>query len=172
MARARRVAIIVSVCLITCAAVTAQTPVTPEGWVVLPVDEYHTLRQRANPRPTSPAAPPVDATLTRIDYDLRVDTDTVSGRAVLTIDVLRDGWSRLQIPAGLMVREATLDGQPVALVDGPPPHVLLSHAGRSILTLDIALPLSAAAGAAARGAPTPPGAACPGVSPPERACGR
>ena len=46
------------------------------------------------------AAPPVDATLTRVDYDLRVDGDTVAGRALLTIDVLRDGWTRVQIPAG------------------------------------------------------------------------
>ncbi len=95
---------------------TAQTtplPVSPDGWVVLPVDEYRALRERANPQPPQPAAPPVDATLTRVDYDLRVENDTVAGRALLTIDVLRDGWTRVQIPAGLMVRDARLDGQPV-----------------------------------------------------------
>ena len=90
---------------------------------------------------TTTAAPPVDATLTRIDYDLRIDGDAVAGRARLTIDVLRDGWTRVQIPAGLMVRDAQLDGQPVPLVEGPPPHVLLSRAGRVVLALDIALPL-------------------------------
>jgi hypothetical protein len=132
----------------SCGAIaTAQTSATPDGWVVLPVDEYRALRDRANPPQPLPPAPPVDATLTRIDYDLRVDTDTVAGRALLTIDVLREGWTRLQIPAGLMVREATLDGQPVALVDGPPPHVLLSHAGRSILTLEVVVPLATSAGA-------------------------
>ena len=66
----------------------------------------------------------MDATLTRVDYDLRVDSDSIAGRALLTIDVLRDGWTRVQIPAGLMVRDARLDGQPVSLVEGPPPHVL------------------------------------------------
>ena len=51
-----------------------------------------------------------------------------------------------RFPAGLMVRDARLDGQPVSLVEGPPPHVLLSRAGRVVLTLDIALPLTASAG--------------------------
>ncbi|MGH9257747.1 MAG: hypothetical protein ACRD3C_24575 [Vicinamibacterales bacterium] len=121
-------------------------PVSPDGWVVLPVDEYRALRERANPQPPQPAGPPVDATLTRIDYDLRIENDTVAGRALLTIDVLRDGWTRVQIPAGLMVRDAQLDGQPVPLVEGPPPHVILSRAGRVVLTLDIALALTSSAG--------------------------
>ena len=56
--------------------------------------------------------------------------------------MLRDGWTRVQIPAGLMVRDARLDGQPVSLVEGPPPHVLLSRAGRFVLTLDIVIPLT------------------------------
>lgn len=147
MGRARLVLAVVLVCVLFAAVATTQTTNPPEGWVVLPVDEYRALRDRANPPPPTPAAPPVDATLTRIDYDLRVDTDAVAGRAVLTIDVLRDGWTRLQIPAGLMVREASLDGSPVALVDGPPPQVILSHAGRSILTLDVVIPLATSAGA-------------------------
>jgi hypothetical protein len=114
--------------------------------VVLPVDEYKALRERANPQPVQPTPPPVDATLTRIDYDLRIENDAVAGRALLTIDVMRDGWTRVQIPAGLMVRDARIDGQPVSLVEGPPPHVLLSRLGRVVLTLDIALPLTASAG--------------------------
>jgi hypothetical protein len=129
---------------------TAQTPVPPAtldgGWVVLPVDEYTALRERDNPQPAPPVAPPVDATLTHIDYDLRIENELVSGRALLTIDVMRDGWARVQIPAGLMVRDARLDGQPVSLVEGPPPHVLLSRAGRVVPTLEIALPLTSSAG--------------------------
>jgi hypothetical protein len=124
----------------------AQTPAPPDGWVVLPVDEYKALRERANPQPAPPSPPPVDATLTRIDYDLRIENDAVAGRALVTVDVMRDGWVRVQIPAGLMVRDARLDGQPVSLVEGPPPHVLLSRTGRVVLTLEIALPLTAAAG--------------------------
>jgi hypothetical protein len=88
----------------------AQTTAPPEGWVVLPLDEYKALRERAQPAPTPPAPPPVDATLTRVDYDLRVEGETVTGRARLTIDVLRDVWTRVQIPSGLLVREARLDG--------------------------------------------------------------
>lgn len=125
----------------------AQIPASPDGWVVLPVDEYRALRERASPQPPQPAAPPVDATLTRVDYELRVESESVAGRALLTIDVLRDGWTRVQIPAGLMVRDARLDGQPVSLVEGPPPYVLLSRAGRVVLTLDIVIPLASSAGA-------------------------
>src|SRR6185503_5659457 len=128
------------------AGLIAQTPAPADGWVVLPVEEYRALRERAIPPAPLPPAPPVDATLTRVDYDLRVDSDSISGRALLTIDVLKAGWTRVQIPAGLMVRDARLDGQPVSLVDGPPPHVLLSRAGRSALTLDIVIPLTASAG--------------------------
>ena len=127
-------------------AQTPVPPVPPDGWVVLPVDEYKALRERANPQPVQPTPPPVDATLTRIDYDLRIENDAVAGRALLTIDVMRDGWTRVQIPSGLMVRDARIDGQPVSLVEGPPPHVLLSRSGRVVLTLDIALPLTASAG--------------------------
>src|SRR5262245_11401028 len=157
MDRARLVLAAVLVCVCFLGAVPiAQTAAPPDGWVVLPVDEYRALRDRANPPPPTVASPPVDATLTRVDYDLRVDTDAVTGRAVLTIDVLRDGWTRLQIPAGLMVREASLDGQPVALVDGPPPHVLLSRAGRSILTLDVVIPLTTSAGAESMALPASP----------------
>ena len=144
MGRARLVLATVVVSLLPRIA-PAQQP--PDGWVVLPVDEYRTLREKAIPPPPVAATPPMDATLTRIDYDLRADGDTVSGRVALTIDVLRDGWTRLQIPAGLMACEASLDGQPVTLVGGPPPHVLLSRSGRSVLTLDVVLALAASAGA-------------------------
>src|SRR6185369_7809315 len=103
-----------------------------------------------------PVPPPVDATLTRVDYDLRVDGDAVTGRARLTIDVLRDAWTRVQIPSGLLVRDARLDGQPVSLVGGASPHVLLSRAGRFVLALDLALPLAAAAGSESIALPPSP----------------
>jgi hypothetical protein len=134
------------VCAMAIARATFAQTTTPEGWVVLPVDEYRALRERANPQPPQPASPPIDATLTRVDYELRADGDAVSGRALLTIDVLREGWTRVQIPAGLMVRDARIDGQPVSLVEGPPPHVLLSRAGRVVLTLDMVMPLASSAG--------------------------
>jgi hypothetical protein len=124
---------------------SAQAP-APDGWVVLPVDEYRALRARANPDQPPPAGPPVEATLTRVDYELRIEGESVAGRALLTIDVLRDGWTKVQIPAGFMVRDARLGGQPMPLVEGPPPYVLLSRAGRVVLALDIVMPLAASAG--------------------------
>src|SRR3954464_5022618 len=125
----------------------AQEPPRADGWVVLPVDEYRALRARAFPETPDPPPPPVDATLTRVDYDLRVAGESVVGQARLTIDVLKQGWASVQVPPGLLVRDARIDGRPTALVDGPPPRVLLSRAGRSTLTLEIVLPLSVAAGA-------------------------
>jgi hypothetical protein len=134
----------------------AQTTAPPEGWVVLPLDEYKALREKAQPPPAASTPPPVDATLTRVDYDLRVDGDAVSGRARLTIDVLRDGWTRVQVPSGLLVRDAQLDGQPVSIVAGAAPHVLLSRAGRFVLALDLALPLTTSAGAESIALPPSP----------------
>ena len=122
------------------------------GWVVISVPEYRALRVKAYPTEREPEPPPVDATLTRVDYDLRVDTDLASGRATLTVDVLKNGWVRVPIPAGLFVREAKLDGKSLSLAppaagkDGTQLSALLSHPGRSVITLEIALPISSSAG--------------------------
>jgi hypothetical protein len=130
----------------------AQTAAHSPGWVVLPVDEYRTLHARAYPSEREPEAPPVEATLTRLDYDLRINGDLASGRATLTVDVLKDGWVRVPIPSGLLVREARLDGKLVSLVPsasgkaGGQLSALLSHPGRAILLLDIALPVAILAG--------------------------
>src|SRR5579859_7048358 len=123
------------------------------GWVVISVSDYENLRARAYPGERAPEPPPVDATLSRVDYDLHILGELATGRASLTIDVLRDGWVRVPIPAGLLVREARLDGKLVSLVTntslskgGHQPAVVLSHAGRAVLQLDIALPVNASAG--------------------------
>ncbi|HEX8836889.1 MAG TPA: hypothetical protein VF748_08140 [Candidatus Acidoferrum sp.] len=130
----------------------AQGDSPDSGWVVLTISEYRSLYTKAHPSEVEPEAPPVDATLTRVDYDLRIDGELATGRANLTVDVLRDGWVRVPIPPGLLVREARLDGKLVSLVPDAPGkgggHVaaLLSHSGRSVLQLDIALPVVATAG--------------------------
>ncbi|HEU4390687.1 MAG TPA: hypothetical protein VFV34_22980, partial [Blastocatellia bacterium] len=131
----------------------AQTPAAADGWVVLPVNDYRALRDAAFPSERDPEPPPVDATLTRVDYDLKVDGDLASGEARLAIDVIKEGWVRVAIPAGLMVREAKLDGKPVSLVSQPTAekgsgasYVLLSRTGRASLTLAIVAPVSSVAG--------------------------
>src|SRR5262245_10913074 len=90
------------------APVEAQTAAAPrtEGWVVIPVEEYRALRLRAFPPDRPPDPPPVDATLTRVEYELRVDGDAATGQARLTVDVLKAGWVSIEIPQGLMVRAA------------------------------------------------------------------
>ncbi len=90
-----------------------------DGWVVLPVGEYTALRRAAFPADAEPIPPPIEATLSRIDYDLKVEGDLASGEARLTVDVIKDGWVRLAMPDGLMVQEANLDGRPVTLVTRP-----------------------------------------------------
>lgn len=122
------------------------------GWVVIPVEEYRVLRAKAYPVEHDPEPPPLDATLTRVDYDLHVLGDLATGRANLTVDVLKDGWVRVPVPTGLLVREARLDGKLVSLVPGTAgknaTHLcaLLSHAGRSVLALDIDVPVTANTG--------------------------
>jgi hypothetical protein len=122
------------------------------GWVVIPVEDYRALRAKAFPIEPEPDPPPVQATLTRVDYDLQVTGDVARGRAALTVDVLKDGWVRVPVPSGLLVREARLDGKLVSLVFGAPGKgagqltAVLSHAGRSVLMLDIALPVASSPG--------------------------
>jgi hypothetical protein len=140
------------------AKAAAQNTEHSPGWVVLPVEEYRALHERAYPIERQPEPPPVEATLTRVDYDLRINGEAAgagelaSGRATLTIDVLKDGWVRVPIPAGLLVREARLDGKLVSLVSsvggkgGNQLSALLSHAGRAVLLLDIVLPVASSAG--------------------------
>ena len=122
------------------------------GWVVIPVDEYKVLRAKAYPAEPNPEPPPVEATLTRVDYDLHVAGELAEGRADLTVDVLKDGWVRVPIPRGLLVREARLDGKLVSLVPSPQGKsagqlsALLSRPGRLVLALDIDVPVTTSTG--------------------------
>lgn len=139
--------------LLLCArSAPAQTASHAPGWVVITISDYRTLHAKAYPPEREPEGPPVDATLTRVDYDLHIDGDLAAGRASLTVDVLKDGWVRVPIPPGLLVREAKLDGKLVSLVPGAAGKgtnqlsALLSRPGRAVLQLDIALPVVSTAG--------------------------
>ena len=122
------------------------------GWVVIPVAEYRTLHSRAYPVEPEPESPAVQATLTRIDYDLRINGELATGHVNLTVDVLKNGWVSVPVPTGLLVREARLDSKLVSLVPsstgkgGHQLNAVLSHPGRSVLVLEIALPVTSAAG--------------------------
>jgi hypothetical protein len=145
-------ACLLALLFISAASSMGQMAAHSPGWVVLPVDEYRTLHARAYPIERDPEPPPVEATLTRVDYDLRIDGELASGRATLTVDVLKDGWVRVPAPAGLLVREARLDGKLVSLVPGASSKAgsqlsaLLSHSGRAVLLLDIAIPVASSTG--------------------------
>src|SRR3954466_5114303 len=147
---------IAAACICSVAVAQAQEKpaesVHAAGWVVISVEQYRVLRAKAYPVEHDPEPPPLDATLTRVDYDLHVSGELATGRANLTVDVLKDGWVRVPVPAGLLVREARLDGKLVSLVPGPQGKggvhlcALLSHAGRSVLELDIDVPVTVSAG--------------------------
>lgn len=140
--------------LFLCVAPTSAQTATPsaDGWVVLPVGEYTALKRAAAPAEPQPAEPPVEATLSRIDYDLKVDGDLATGEARLTVDVIKNGWVRVAMPDGLIVRDAQLDGRPVNLAMNPTDKgpgradLLLSKTGRSVLTLKIVAPVTTVAG--------------------------
>src|SRR5690242_2171297 len=123
-----------------------------DGWVVLPVSEYAALKRAASPTEPEPEPPPVEATLSRIDYNLKIDGDLASGEARLTVDVIKNGWVRVAMPDGLIVRDAKLDGRPVNLAMNPTDQgpgradLLLSKTGRSVLTMKIVAPVTTVAG--------------------------
>src|ERR1700743_2525579 len=71
------------------------------GWVVIPIDQYEKLHAQAYPSEHDPEPPPVDATLSRVDYDLNIAGELATGHASLTIDVLKDGGGRVHIPSRL-----------------------------------------------------------------------
>lgn len=123
-----------------------------QGWVVLPAEEYRTLVKRAYPAEPKPEPPPVAATLTQVDYDLRVSGDTATGTARLTVDVLKDGWAEVGVPQGLRVRDVKIDGRPGSILgqnagaSGGVPRLLLSRPGRSQAVLEVAVPVASSAG--------------------------
>jgi microcystin-dependent protein len=121
------------------------------GWIVIPTNDYTALRARAFP--TEPEAAParIEKTLTRVEYDLKVVGELASGHANLTVDVLKEGWVRVPIPVGLLVRQARLDGKPLSLIPSGSGasgqlSAVLSRPGRAVLALDVVLPVSAASG--------------------------
>ena len=146
MTKMRMMTAVLAAAVLTAPDARAQDPSRADGWVVLGLEEYRALRARALPRTPDPAPPPVDATLTRVDYELRVNGETVTGDARLTIDVLKQGWVSVQMPAGMLVRAARIENRPTALVDGTPPRVLIGRAGRTVLSLEIVVPIEASGG--------------------------
>ena len=144
-----RLLVFVLTAIVAASPASAQDAGRGDGWVVLSIEEYRALRARAFPSSPDPAPPPVDAALTRVDYDLRVAPtgDAATGQARLTVDVLKQGWVGVQMPAGLFVRDARVDGRPTALVEGNPSRILISRAGRSTVTLEVVIPITSQGGA-------------------------
>ncbi len=142
------IALFLCACFLSVLAATAQES-RPAGWVVITVDDYRRLHDRAYP--VEPEPSPIQATLTRVDYDLQIAGDLATGKATLIVDVLKEGWVKIPIPSGLLVREARSDNKLLSLVPSSgkstsPVAAILSHPGRSTLLLDVALPVAASTG--------------------------
>lgn len=130
-------------------ALMAQDPPKSPGWVVIPVREYANLRVRAYPQPPEPEPGPVEAVLSSAEYELRVENGIASGQARFVVDVFKDGWVRVPLPSGILIREAKLDGKPVSLVPSGKSaglSAVLPKRGRSILTLQVGVPVNTSAG--------------------------
>ena len=132
-----------------------------DGWVALTIADYLKLRDQANPRPAPPPPPPARATVSETAYELTAGDGLATGTAELAIDVLDDGWVEVPLPASLFVRAARLGGRPLAIADGRhggaarrqdrgrgsgTRRILLSRKGRSLVTLDVAVPIVETAG--------------------------
>jgi hypothetical protein len=145
---------------ILCALAVFTTTVKPSlsqdsthssGWVVIPVAEYGALHARAFPVNRSAEPPAPDPMLTRVEYELQVRGELASGSATLLVDVLKDGWVRVPIPSGLLVRDAQLDGKPLSLVEGEGAkrnqlYAILSKRGRAVIRMDVGFTVASAAG--------------------------
>ena len=131
--------------LLSVFAAFAISGLAQSGWVVVPINEYESLRRKVHPLEREPDPLPVEATLTRVDYELRVDGLLATGRATLTIDVLKEGWVGVPIPAGLLLKEAKLAGKPIPLVPTPGKagqlSAMLSKKGRFVLALELTFPV-------------------------------
>ena len=136
---------------ITISPASAQDPPHSSGWVVIPVAEYGSLHAKAFPSEREPDSAPVEATLTRVEYELHIDGDLAAGCATLIVDVLKDGWVRVPIPSGLLIRQAKIDDKLVSLVPTPGKNgaewsAVFTKRGRAVLTLDVALPVATSTG--------------------------
>ena len=106
----------------------------PSGWAVLTLKEYEALRAKPG------AVPEFLAALARIEYDLRVDGASAAGKALLTIDAAKAGeWVTIPLPSGLAISASS---EPVVALAKDRRAVVLRGAGRSIVALDVALPVS------------------------------
>jgi hypothetical protein len=138
--------------LVTLAGGGALAQEGKEGSVVLSVEDYRALRDKAYPPDPEPPQPPVEAALSRLDYELKVEGDTASGLAHASIEVYREGHVAIPLPDGLLLGAARLDGRPVALLDGgaskagPRWRLLLSRTGPAGVDLDVAARIQSSSG--------------------------
>lgn len=140
---------VVAMLVILASNTLAQEASRSSGWIALPAVEYQQLRAKAYPTEPAPESTTVQATLSRISYDLQVTGDFAAGRATLIVDVIKDGWVSIPIPSALLIREAKLDGKSLSLVDRNKAtgakSAVFYHKGRAELQLDVALPVNISA---------------------------
>ena len=167
IAKAATVTSLAAICAIGTSSVSAQQPPRPNEsprTVTLALTEYNRLIDLANRPSQGPAPPPVAAVLESADLRVRVERDTVRGVFNVAGDVLRAGYSRVNVLSGTTLVDATAAGRPTPLIaEGNAYTALLQGPGPFSLALDWGAPLKFAPGRASFVLPVPPAGTARGV---------
>ena len=149
---------------VTAGAQPAPAPLPAgDGWVALTIADYLKLRDQANPRPAPPPPPPARATVSETAYDLIAGDGLATGtptrhrrprrrlgrRAPARVAVRAGGPPRRPAPADHRrpAGSRCLAGHSPGSGPGSGTRrILLSRRGRSLVTLDVAVPIAETAG--------------------------
>ncbi|PYS72571.1 MAG: hypothetical protein DMF69_07235, partial [Acidobacteria bacterium] len=118
-------------------SLSSNTPLptpTSTGTVTLSLAEYNRLSELAARKPKRAEAPPTPYVLSRSEFKLRIEDQSVVGTVGITGQVLDHGSAKVPLTTGLTILEAKQAGNPLpllqeqrthsAIINGPAPFVV------------------------------------------------
>ena len=154
--------IIAAVLLARSAGAQNSVPVPAAGNVTMPLDEYNQLVEKAGQIAKPAAVPPLPQVLKRVQMNLQVTGESVSGTVSIEGEVLVSGDRMVPLAQGMIVRQASLvnpAGQPQKNLPVEQQNktlsALLTGPGEFAVTLDAAIPLLMEPGKASFQLPAP-----------------